>query len=393
MDNKTPTMPEPQSPTPAVNAPEQPKKSYGRNWRKMILIYLAIGTILYAGVYYFILGKQSSKPYSQPVIKTTVSPASSMDSKPTADWKTYEDKSGQYSFQYPAEWNLSSEETANDPKKVEVKLHFTEEGNQYQFMIAQGGSGGPISDKIEDARATYGGKQFTKKTWIKNGKPILISLIPDKADIFNHIEISLPSGNNQKYVSLFDQILSTFKFTDSAQSIDTSDWKTIKSPLSGYTIKYPSDWIAQNDSDVFKNNLGGVSHSLSFNSAQRTGSYDGHDANTYMCVSINEYSVDGWGKTSRNMANFTTLEKFKPNANTQLILSLDKAEKPMLSTLVVSNGSSDYISLTSKYELTAYAQFNCVQGDHQAIDNSKEDFLNRPETPTAREILKSIRFN
>jgi hypothetical protein len=33
-----------------------------------------------------------------------------------------------------------------------------------------------------------------------------------------------------------------------------------------------------------------------------------------------------------------------------------------------------------------------MQGDSSAIENSKEEFLSRSETSTAKEILKSIRF-
>jgi hypothetical protein len=41
-----------------------PKKPYSRNWKKLIAIYLAIAVILYGAIYYLILNKQESNPYS-----------------------------------------------------------------------------------------------------------------------------------------------------------------------------------------------------------------------------------------------------------------------------------------------------------------------------------------
>ncbi len=103
MDTQTPTTPKSQSPAPATS--EQPKKPYGRNWSKLILIYLAIGAVLYAGVYYFVLAKQSLNPYSQPVNKAHISPSAVSD--PAANWKTYKDSD--FTFNYPLNWTLQKE--------------------------------------------------------------------------------------------------------------------------------------------------------------------------------------------------------------------------------------------------------------------------------------------
>ena len=66
------------------NAPiPQPQKPYGRNWKKWVLIYVAIAAVLYAGIYYFVLAKQDSAPYSadfpSPSVTNTPSPITTSD--------------------------------------------------------------------------------------------------------------------------------------------------------------------------------------------------------------------------------------------------------------------------------------------------------------------------
>ncbi|PIR78902.1 MAG: hypothetical protein COU26_04065 [Candidatus Levybacteria bacterium CG10_big_fil_rev_8_21_14_0_10_36_30] len=50
-------------------------------------------------------------------------------------------------------------------------------------------------------------------------------------------EIVLLSFNEQEK----EQILSTFKFTDQNQTVDTSNWKTYTNSKYGYSLKYPTD--------------------------------------------------------------------------------------------------------------------------------------------------------
>ncbi len=48
-----------------TTTPENKSNAYGRsNWPKLILIYIVIGAILYAGVYYFVLAKKGTS-YNQ----------------------------------------------------------------------------------------------------------------------------------------------------------------------------------------------------------------------------------------------------------------------------------------------------------------------------------------
>ncbi|HSW48235.1 MAG TPA: hypothetical protein VLG67_04095 [Candidatus Saccharimonadales bacterium] len=101
MDNQTSPASGPQPSTsevvnPVATPPTEKPKPYGRNLKRWILIYLAIGAVIYAGVYYFVLAKQSTKPYSAPVTKTLTTPT-----PPLSDnIKTYTDQKLGITFKY-----------------------------------------------------------------------------------------------------------------------------------------------------------------------------------------------------------------------------------------------------------------------------------------------------
>ncbi len=173
-------------------------------------------------------------------------------------------------------------------------------------------------------------------------------------------------------------------------------WKTYTSPLSGYTIKYPTDWVitaAGTKAEVFTNNNGGKSNNFTLHSVKRTGSYSGEDANTYLCVDFGEYTKTGWSRAEQPRKNPVVLGSFKPNSSSSLDIMYDKAAEPMLGYLYLRQGSSPWVSLSSQYELRVDSSFNCVQGDSTAIQNSKEDMLERPEVEKAQLIMKSLQFN
>lgn len=181
--------------------------------------YLALSIFIILPILAFLIGvnyqgmiDDGSQPVPQSsstVIQTkSVTPSVSPVLNDTTSWKTYTDNS--YSFQYPFSWSLS---TQASPDGKEVKLTYLENNQQYLLWVAQGGSSGPTSDNIKDETVNYGGRSFTRKTWLVSGKPIFISIIPDSAKPFNHIQISLPPTNTDKYLQIFNHILTSLKFS------------------------------------------------------------------------------------------------------------------------------------------------------------------------------------
>lgn len=175
----------------------------------LVLVGILVLIAVAGGAYY--LGKsQTPKSQNQVVVSQTPQPASTPQSSSAPDeianWKIYiNDK---YTFKYPSDWILLTGD--------EARLTFFENKKEYRFIVEIGGRGGPEADKIENQEVELDGKKFTRRTWVTAGKPFFISLFSEESgfDLFNHIEISLPSENTDKYLKEFDQILSTFKFTN-----------------------------------------------------------------------------------------------------------------------------------------------------------------------------------
>lgn len=89
MDKQTQNTLDIQSGAPAVT-PNEPKKSYGRNWKKLILIYMIIGALIYAAIYYFILAKNKPAPYSSSTPTVEVSKAVNISPSITTDGSSSE---------------------------------------------------------------------------------------------------------------------------------------------------------------------------------------------------------------------------------------------------------------------------------------------------------------
>lgn len=54
---------------PPTETPTQPVSSYGkRDWKKWVLLYIILGVIIYGLLYYFILSKKETNPYTSPTI-------------------------------------------------------------------------------------------------------------------------------------------------------------------------------------------------------------------------------------------------------------------------------------------------------------------------------------
>lgn len=125
-----------------------------------------------------------------------------------SNWKTVSSLNGKLNFKYPPDWNLESKNTENNT--IDIRLSYIANNSKYQFAVAGGGSS-VQADYIESQKEIITGYQFERKTFIKDDNVILISLIPKTTMPFNHIEMSFPSNDTEKYLQIFDQILSTFK--------------------------------------------------------------------------------------------------------------------------------------------------------------------------------------
>jgi hypothetical protein len=122
-------------------------------------------------------------------------------------------------------------------------------------------------------------------------------------DEVTYIEVSLcpfnsknPFSQQNYYLNIYNQILSTFKFTDQNQADPTANWKTYVSKNYGYELKYPSDWnyssevMGEGFGKNFVKNSDDFSCSLNI-SAMDTANFDGFMAQSRATQKQNSVNV------------------------------------------------------------------------------------------------------
>ncbi len=196
----------------------------------------------------------------------------------TADWKTYSDNESGFFIKYPTNWGAYDSKTGpcagvfgymvgygtvliNRPEKVDSKNCLeTPEGSTLH--------GGPdLKISVSALAPLPTTNPFgTSNPITIDGENGVIEIVTEKEKMLrepfaaihvNHqmrrFDLYFPntdySGNHD---AIFDQILSTFKFTD-----QTANWKTYTNTIYGYVLKYPENFY-------FEESSGGVS----FNDAQ-----------------------------------------------------------------------------------------------------------------------------
>lgn len=177
-----------------------------------ILIVILVAAALLGG--YFIYQKSTNKPTSSPEPSPLSTKAPSEVEDPITKWKTYQDIRERYTFRYPPEWQLTSDNI--DKQTGYARFSYWESGKKYDVIIGAYGHGGPKADDSKSDTLTYANLSYSQDSWIKNNKPFYVVARPNvtvKGDWGGNMEINLPDNNPEKYLELFHQALSTFKFT------------------------------------------------------------------------------------------------------------------------------------------------------------------------------------
>ena len=198
-------------------APLQKPKSN----KSLLLLMAALILILLASTGYLAFqNNQLRKEISQ--LQSSPSPTPTPD--PTANWKTYSNDAYKYSFKYPSSWkiNTTSPQTTyleagsvDEPQTfARVSISETGENNKSVEELARSWRSGAV-EKIQ-----VGGEEAAKVLQNPNpeGEPLVqggytISVfVKNKSNI--NLLIQLETANLNTYQAIFDQILSTFKFTN-----------------------------------------------------------------------------------------------------------------------------------------------------------------------------------
>jgi len=207
METQQPALPSEPIIPPATHKPEV------KNSLVLIMSILLIVTVAIAGLFYFQiqkLSKQLSKYQTQP------SPTPSATPDITVNWKTYSDPKGKYSFKYPSDWTKSNDVGLfNDPTKsfiLGVEINPTSlDVNKWMTSKCLISGTNFCSDPIQGS--ITGSIQYNHP---KSHYDSIDTLVTQENQIF---DITLASRNpnqsaDQNTKQIYDQILSTFKFTE-----------------------------------------------------------------------------------------------------------------------------------------------------------------------------------
>lgn len=150
---------------------------------------------------------------------------------PTADWKTYTNTTQKVTFKYPASWSLTeSPGQTENGKEYNASVRLTK-GNAVIHMIFNVDGIGGISQTYEGKNFILDGYslfQFNRTNTYNNTKEVGISDSLTTLGFFmvNNITylitisypVNQPESSERALLEEFDQILSTFRFTDTTSS-------------------------------------------------------------------------------------------------------------------------------------------------------------------------------
>lgn len=143
-------------------------------------------------------------------------------------WKTYQNEEYGFEFKYPQQMYFIGDLSNKDNTVYSVWYAGADEGHQIEFSIKN--TGEKDSGSLEYLK-DISGIGFTWKKYLWNleffeGQPIFVYK-------YKNIRVDV-SGRSEK---IAEQILSTFKFTNSA---NISNWKTYSNTNYGFEIQYPA---------------------------------------------------------------------------------------------------------------------------------------------------------
>ncbi|MCX6783957.1 MAG: hypothetical protein NT141_02720 [candidate division WWE3 bacterium] len=355
-------------PTTAPNIPEPPIKSNHRTLISIIIVVISlfiVGSLVYSA-YYFGKSQTLNPTTTNNAVtptKTTTATASAT-SDPTADWKTYTSQKGNFSIKYPQD----------SLKMVAISGC---EGCIDEVRIVPVGNNGAALDNVDDVvgvilvstnkisnlpfdqyfqkhilgdtnnidvkRTILGGSPAASYRYAGGFDPLPITkyeTIKDGASYILWIYDSVATNKDRsKYLTQFNQMISTFNFIDSAKGIEsavgTSTWKTYKdSRNSAFTFNYPAIYTLAEASDIVLKGLtlsAGFPELIVFSPIYIYGK-------TLEQYVQNDRSFSAWGpdpNPSGNCPCYTDITPVKFGSNSGLMFD------------VVARGSSRYIYLES----------------------------------------------
>ncbi len=230
-------------PTPQYSEPEH-KHFLNKKFIVTFVILALLGGGAYGGVWYW----QDQQVVNE--IVPTFTPRVDGSTSLTTSWKTYTNTQYGFEVKYPESYSMSGTSNGSNItfKSTEACKSFVSGGGEwpidcqsYNILVQQNKISGPEMSKTFVAGIQAEKYSDSNGQW-SNGTQILVQF--QKGQNWYIQTFTFNTAKSQISESIMDQILSTFKFIDSA---DTSTWKTYSgSTVYGeqykYSVKYPSVW-------------------------------------------------------------------------------------------------------------------------------------------------------
>jgi hypothetical protein len=216
---------------------------------KILIIIAVILLAIYGGIYYFAINNiYNLSNYSKKSTPTSVSKISTPTPDPTANWKTYTDSKYGYSIKYPTQWDANLPPVGHGiligqgPNENQITIGIFSTKNATMANSCKQ-TQQILLDNIPASRCNFA-QQISEERGVAYNPPIISKTIYIEALHNNqYYSVSLSSDQTSDKFKYFDQILSTFKFTDQNQADPTANWKTYTDKESEYSIRYPKEWI------------------------------------------------------------------------------------------------------------------------------------------------------
>ncbi len=189
------------------------------------ILVLILASAYYLGIHrgYFVSTYQETSKHALRVTETPT-PSASFTSNEAVNWTTYQakvlvsqsdlQKAGltsmpTMSIKYPSDWNI---ETTSDGIGY---ARFKEDGILYSVRFNFGGMGFQDSGLTNiDETKQLGEYTLSQRTIKKDGKTFLLAVEIGKEPLFTNILFDVPQTNQEHYLDIYSQMLSTFKLTN-----------------------------------------------------------------------------------------------------------------------------------------------------------------------------------
>lgn len=222
-------------------------------------------------------------------------PASEVKSEvDTSNWKTYTNQELGYSVLYPINWPYTIGQYSRDSGVLVKTVNFKEVGRTYSI---EEGSVEPISISTEENKnnltplglanqATGGSAKIITNITI-SGQPAvqvknylgLVTYVTHNGKLYNLATPNFGSDEaNQPIRDIYSQILSTFKFLDTAP-VSTADWKTYQSANFPLTFKLPAGF------DVFEQQAKDGFYKVIYIAKNKVEFYEIGSSNAFLTIS------------------------------------------------------------------------------------------------------------